>query len=85
LHIFQALNILKQGIFSMTGIKIDGKEIAKSVKERVKKAVEELKAQNLPPLSEPSTKHARRLALLPKTTNLHQRLPKLSSMKQLII
>jgi len=39
LHIFQALNILKQGIFSMTGIKLDGKEIAQSVKERVKKAI----------------------------------------------
>jgi len=33
----------------MTGIKIDGKEIAQSVKERVKKAVEELKAQNINP------------------------------------
>ncbi len=33
----------------MTGIKIDGKEIAQSVKERVKKTVEELKAQNINP------------------------------------
>ena len=33
----------------MTGIKIDGKEIAQSVKNRVKKAVEELKAQNIRP------------------------------------
>ena len=33
----------------MTGIKIDGKEIAQSVKERVKKAVEELKTQNINP------------------------------------
>jgi len=33
----------------MTGIKIDGKEIAQHVKERVKKAVEELKAQNINP------------------------------------
>jgi methylenetetrahydrofolate dehydrogenase (NADP+)/methenyltetrahydrofolate cyclohydrolase len=33
----------------MTGIKIDGKEIAQSVKDRVKKAVEELKAQNINP------------------------------------
>ena len=33
----------------MTGIKIDGKEIAQYVKERVKKAVEELKAQNINP------------------------------------
>ncbi len=33
----------------MTGIKIDGKEIAQSVKDRVKKAVEELMAQNINP------------------------------------
>ncbi len=33
----------------MTGIKIDGNEIAQSVKDRVKKAVEELKAQNINP------------------------------------
>jgi len=33
----------------LTGIKIDGKEIAQSVKDRVKKAVEELKAQNINP------------------------------------
>ena len=33
----------------MTGIKLDGKEIAQSVKERVKKAVEELKNQNINP------------------------------------
>jgi methylenetetrahydrofolate dehydrogenase (NADP+)/methenyltetrahydrofolate cyclohydrolase len=33
----------------MTGIKIDGKEIAQSVKDRVKKAVEELAAQNIKP------------------------------------
>ncbi len=33
----------------MTGIKIDGKEIAQHVKDRVKKAVEELKAQNINP------------------------------------
>ncbi len=33
----------------MTGIKIDGNEIAQSVKKRVKKAVEELKAQNINP------------------------------------
>ena len=33
----------------MTGIKLDGKEIAQSVKERVKKAVEELKTQNINP------------------------------------
>ena len=33
----------------MTGIKIDGKEIAQHVKERVKKAVEELKTQNINP------------------------------------
>jgi len=33
----------------MTGIKIDGKEIAQSVRERVKKAVEELKTQNINP------------------------------------
>ena len=33
----------------MTGIKIDGKEIAQAVKERVKQAVHELKAQNITP------------------------------------
>ena len=33
----------------MAGIKIDGKEIAQSVKERVKAAVEELRAQNIQP------------------------------------
>ncbi len=33
----------------MTGIKIDGKEIAQSVKDRVKKAVVELEAQNINP------------------------------------
>jgi len=33
----------------MTGIKIDGKEIAQSVKDRVKKAVEELGTQNIKP------------------------------------
>jgi methylenetetrahydrofolate dehydrogenase (NADP+)/methenyltetrahydrofolate cyclohydrolase len=33
----------------MTGIKIDGKEIAQSVKDRVKKAVVELEAQNIHP------------------------------------
>jgi methylenetetrahydrofolate dehydrogenase (NADP+)/methenyltetrahydrofolate cyclohydrolase len=33
----------------MTGIKIDGKEIAQSVKSRVKQAVQELKAQNIAP------------------------------------
>ena len=33
----------------MTGIKIDGKEIAQSVKERVKRAVEELKSQGISP------------------------------------
>ena len=33
----------------MTGTKLDGKEIAQSVKERVKKAVEELKTQNINP------------------------------------
>lgn len=33
----------------MTGIKIDGKEIAQSVKSRVKQAVQELKAQNITP------------------------------------
>jgi len=33
----------------MTGIKIDGKEIAQHVKDRVKKAVEELKTQNINP------------------------------------
>jgi len=33
----------------MTGIKIDGKEIAQSVKDRVKKAVKELEAQNIKP------------------------------------
>jgi len=33
----------------MTGIKIDGKEIAQSVKDRVKKAVGELEAQNIKP------------------------------------
>ena len=33
----------------MTGTKIDGKEIAQSVKDRVKAAVEELKAQNINP------------------------------------
>lgn len=33
----------------MTGIKIDGKEIAQSVKDRVKKAVEVLKTQNINP------------------------------------
>jgi methylenetetrahydrofolate dehydrogenase (NADP+)/methenyltetrahydrofolate cyclohydrolase len=33
----------------MTGIKLDGKEIAQHVKDRVKKAVEELKAQNINP------------------------------------
>ena len=31
----------------MTGVKIDGKEIAQAVKERVKQAVQELKAQNI--------------------------------------
>jgi methylenetetrahydrofolate dehydrogenase (NADP+)/methenyltetrahydrofolate cyclohydrolase len=33
----------------MTGIKIDGKEIAQSVKDRVKSAVDELKSQNINP------------------------------------
>jgi len=33
----------------MVGIKIDGKEIAQSVKDRVKKAVEELKSQGINP------------------------------------
>ncbi|MFB5604199.1 MAG: bifunctional 5,10-methylenetetrahydrofolate dehydrogenase/5,10-methenyltetrahydrofolate cyclohydrolase [Candidatus Nitrosomaritimum aestuariumsis] len=33
----------------MAGIKIDGKEIAQSVKDRVKAAVDELKAQNINP------------------------------------
>ena len=33
----------------MTGIKIDGKEIAQSVKDRVAKAVEELKSQGINP------------------------------------
>ncbi len=33
----------------MTGIKIDGKEIAQSVKNRVKRAVEELKSQGINP------------------------------------
>ena len=33
----------------MTGTKIDGKEIAQSVKERVKQAVEQLKAQKITP------------------------------------
>jgi methylenetetrahydrofolate dehydrogenase (NADP+)/methenyltetrahydrofolate cyclohydrolase len=33
----------------MTGIKIDGNEIAKSVKDRVKRAVEELKSQGINP------------------------------------
>jgi len=33
----------------LTGIKIDGKEIAQSVKDRVKAAVQELKAQNIQP------------------------------------
>jgi methylenetetrahydrofolate dehydrogenase (NADP+)/methenyltetrahydrofolate cyclohydrolase len=33
----------------MTGIKMDGKEIAQSVKDRVKKAVVELEAQNIHP------------------------------------
>jgi methylenetetrahydrofolate dehydrogenase (NADP+)/methenyltetrahydrofolate cyclohydrolase len=49
LRTFQALNILKQEAFSMTGTKIDGKEIAQSVKDRVKKAVAELEAQNITP------------------------------------
>ena len=33
----------------MTGTKIDGKEISQSVKDRVKKAAEELKAQGVNP------------------------------------
>jgi methylenetetrahydrofolate dehydrogenase (NADP+)/methenyltetrahydrofolate cyclohydrolase len=33
----------------LTGIKIDGKEISQSVKDRVKAAVQELKAQNIQP------------------------------------
>ena len=33
----------------MVGTKIDGKEIAHSVKERVKQAVDELKSQNINP------------------------------------
>ena len=33
----------------MTGIKIDGKEIAQTVKGRVRKAVEELKSQGINP------------------------------------
>ena len=33
----------------MTGIKIDGKVIAQSVKNRVKKAAEELRAQGIDP------------------------------------
>ena len=33
----------------MTGIKIDGKEIAQAVKDRVKKAVVELKTENITP------------------------------------
>jgi len=33
----------------MTGTKLDGKEIAQAVKDRVKKAVEELKSQNINP------------------------------------
>jgi methylenetetrahydrofolate dehydrogenase (NADP+)/methenyltetrahydrofolate cyclohydrolase len=49
LSIFQPLNISGQIILSMVGIKIDGKEIAQSVKDRVKQAVEILKEQNIKP------------------------------------
>ncbi len=47
--IFQELNTNNQTSAILTGTKIDGKEIAKSVKERVKKAVEELKSQGVEP------------------------------------
>lgn len=49
MKVFQGLNIYKPEIFLMTGIKIDGKEIAQSVKNRVIKAVEELKNQGINP------------------------------------
>jgi len=39
----------RQGTDILTGKKIDGLEVAKSVKERVKKAVEELKKQGIEP------------------------------------
>ena len=38
-----------QGTIILTGKKIDGLEVAKSVKDRVRKSVEELKKQGLEP------------------------------------
>jgi len=47
--LFQELNTNNQTQTLLTGIKIDGKEIAASVRERVRKAVEELKSQGIQP------------------------------------
>jgi len=47
--VFQGLNIYKPEIFLMTGIKIDGIVIAQDVKDRVRKAVDELKKQGINP------------------------------------
>ncbi len=49
LIIFQELNTNNPTSAILTGTKIDGKEIAASVKDRVKKAVEELKSQGVEP------------------------------------
>jgi len=46
---FQGLNIIRPEIILMTGIKIDGKEIAQNVKDRIRKAVDELKKQDINP------------------------------------
>jgi len=47
--VLQGLNIYKPEIFLMTGIKIDGIKIAQDVKDRVRKAVDELKKQGINP------------------------------------
>jgi len=47
--VLQGLNIYKSEIFLMTGIKIDGIKIAQDVKDRVRKAVDELKKQGINP------------------------------------
>lgn len=49
MNVFQGLNIYKSEIFLMTGIKIDGIKIAQTVKDRVRKAVEELKNRGINP------------------------------------
>ncbi|CAD6522883.1 Bifunctional protein FolD (Includes: Methylenetetrahydrofolate dehydrogenase; Methenyltetrahydrofolate cyclohydrolase) [metagenome] len=46
---FQGLNIYNAKTITMAGIKIDGIEIAKNVKDRVRKAADELKKQGINP------------------------------------